>query len=141
MTDLDLTGRTALVTGGGNGVGTAICRALVDAGIFVWVNDIYEERADKVAADFVHVADASLDAIGSRSAERAAAFAERHRAARAHGSYADLIGDPDLDAIYIATPHPQHAAIALAAVANGKAVLVEKAFTATVAGAAAVIER
>jgi NAD(P)-dependent dehydrogenase (short-subunit alcohol dehydrogenase family) len=43
--------RTALVTGGGNGVGTAICRALVDAGVFVWVNDIYEERADKVAAE------------------------------------------------------------------------------------------
>jgi len=43
--------RTALVTGGGNGVGTAICRALVDAGVFVWVNDIYEERAAKVAAE------------------------------------------------------------------------------------------
>jgi 2-hydroxycyclohexanecarboxyl-CoA dehydrogenase len=43
--------RTALVTGGGNGIGTAICRALVDAGVFVWVNDIYEERAAKVAAD------------------------------------------------------------------------------------------
>ena len=43
--------RTALVTGGGNGIGAAICRALVDAGVFVWVNDIYEERAAKVAAD------------------------------------------------------------------------------------------
>jgi 3-oxoacyl-[acyl-carrier protein] reductase len=46
-----VTGRTALVTGGGNGVGTAICRALVDAGVFVWVNDIYEERATAVAAE------------------------------------------------------------------------------------------
>jgi NAD(P)-dependent dehydrogenase (short-subunit alcohol dehydrogenase family) len=43
-------GRTALVTGGGNGVGAAICRALVDDGVFVWVNDIYEDRAAKVAA-------------------------------------------------------------------------------------------
>jgi 3-oxoacyl-[acyl-carrier protein] reductase len=43
--------RTALVTGGGNGIGAAICRGLVDAGVFVWVNDIYEERAVKVAAD------------------------------------------------------------------------------------------
>ncbi len=41
-------GRRALVTGGGNGVGAAICRALVDAGAFVWVNDIYEERANQV---------------------------------------------------------------------------------------------
>jgi predicted dehydrogenase len=96
--------------------------------------------ADKVAADFAYVPDASLDAIGSRSAERASAFAARHGAARAHGSYADLIADPDVDAIYIATPHPQHAAIALGAIANGKAVLVEKTFTATVAGAVAVIE-
>jgi NAD(P)-dependent dehydrogenase (short-subunit alcohol dehydrogenase family) len=43
--------RTALVTGGGSGIGTAICRALADAGVFVWVNDIYEDRAAKVAAD------------------------------------------------------------------------------------------
>jgi len=47
----DLTGRTALVTGGGNGVGAGIAAGLVEAGAFVWVNDIYEERAAKVAAD------------------------------------------------------------------------------------------
>jgi len=95
--------------------------------------------ADKVAADFSHVPDAALVAVGSRSAERAAAFASRHGAARAHGSYADLITDPGVDAIYIATPHPQHRDIALGAIAAGKAVLVEKAFTTTVAGASAVI--
>jgi 3-oxoacyl-[acyl-carrier protein] reductase len=49
--DIDLSGRTALVTGGGNGTGAVICRALVDCGAFVWVNDIIEERAAKVAAD------------------------------------------------------------------------------------------
>jgi 3-oxoacyl-[acyl-carrier protein] reductase len=43
--------RTALVTGGGNGIGAEICRALVDAGTFVWVNDINGDRAAKVAAD------------------------------------------------------------------------------------------
>jgi 2-hydroxycyclohexanecarboxyl-CoA dehydrogenase len=49
--DIDLSGRTALVTGGGNGIGAEISRALVDCGAFVWVNDIIEDRAAKVAAD------------------------------------------------------------------------------------------
>jgi 2-hydroxycyclohexanecarboxyl-CoA dehydrogenase len=43
--------RTALVTGGGNGIGAEICRVLVADGVFVWVNDIVEDRAAKVAAD------------------------------------------------------------------------------------------
>jgi 2-hydroxycyclohexanecarboxyl-CoA dehydrogenase len=47
--EISCAGRRALVTGGGNGVGAAIGRALVDAGAFVWVNDIYEERAAEVA--------------------------------------------------------------------------------------------
>ncbi len=96
--------------------------------------------ADSVAKDFVHVPDAELVAIGSRSTARAESFAAKHGAARAHGSYAALIADADVDAVYIATPHPQHAPIAIAALRAGKAVLVEKAFTATVAGAAAVVE-
>jgi NAD(P)-dependent dehydrogenase (short-subunit alcohol dehydrogenase family) len=49
--DVDLTGKTALVTGGGSGVGSEICRTLVGAGAFVWVNDIYEDRAAKIADD------------------------------------------------------------------------------------------
>src|SRR5258708_15881048 len=49
--DIDLSGRRALVRGGGNGVGTEICAALVRAGAFVWVNDIYEDRAATVAAE------------------------------------------------------------------------------------------
>lgn len=91
--------------------------------------------ADKVATDFPYVPHAELVAVGSRSDERARAFAARHGIERAHGSYRQLIEDDAVDAIYIATPHPQHLAIGLAAVQAGKAVLVEKAFTATVAGA------
>jgi predicted dehydrogenase len=49
------------------------------------------------------------------------------------------MNDPEVDAVYISTPHPQHHAIALAAIAAGKAVLVEKTFTATVAGAEQII--
>ena len=74
-------------------------------------------------------------ACASRSSKRAAAFADRHGLERSYGSYRELIDDPDVDALYIATPHPQHHAIALAAIEAGKALLVEKTFTATVAGA------
>ncbi len=95
--------------------------------------------ADRVAGDFVHVPDAELVAVGSRSQERAQAFAVRHGIARAHGSYRELIEDPGVDVVYIATPHPQHHPIAMAAIAAGKAVLIEKAFTATVAGAEQVV--
>src|SRR5436309_15657376 len=49
--EIDCSGRTSLVTGGGNGLGTEICSALVRAGAQVWVNDIYDERAATVAAD------------------------------------------------------------------------------------------
>lgn len=95
--------------------------------------------AANVAADFPLVPDARLVAVASRSADRAAAFAADHGIARSHGSYREMIADPEVDVLYIATPHPQHHAIAVAALQAGKAVLVEKAFTATVAGAADII--
>ncbi len=92
-----------------------------------------------VAGDMPHVPHASLSAVASRSQQRAQEFAREFGAERAYGSYRAIVDDPDVDVLYIATPHPQHHAIALAAVKAGKAVLVEKAFTATVAGAEEVV--
>ena len=95
--------------------------------------------AENVVRDFDHVPDARVVAVASRSQQRADAFAARHGLERAHGSYAGIVADPDVDVLYVATPHPQHHPIALAALRAGKALLVEKAFTATTAGAAEVI--
>jgi predicted dehydrogenase len=96
--------------------------------------------AESVAPDFAHVEGAELVAVASRSEERAQAFADKHGIARAYGGYGGILGDEEVDVLYVATPHPQHEAVALAALAAGKAVLVEKTFTATVAGAERVIE-
>lgn len=98
--------------------------------------------AANVARDFGNVTRGEIVAVGSRDDERAAAFTATHApAARAHGSYVDLLQDPDVDAVYIATPHAQHAAHACLAIAAGKAVLVEKSFTATYAGAETVVNQ
>ena len=96
--------------------------------------------ADKVVPDFAHVPHAEVVAVGSRSLERAQAFATRHGIARAHGSYEALIADPEVDVLYVATPHRQHRDVALAAIRAGKALLVEKSFTTTVAGAEAIVD-
>jgi predicted dehydrogenase len=80
-----------------------------------------------------------VTAVGSRSAERAASFAEEFGISRAHGSYEELVSDPDVDVVYIATPHSLHAENALAALDAGKHVLVEKAFTLNAEQARAVV--
>jgi predicted dehydrogenase len=83
----------------------------------------------------------TVQAVGSRRADAAAAFAEKFTVPNVHSSYEDLVADPDVDAIYIATPHPFHAAQALLALEAGKHVLVEKPFTLTGAEAEAVTIR
>ena len=90
--------------------------------------------AEKVVEDFAVVDGARAVAVASRSLDRASAFAARHGIERAHGSYAEVLADPEVDVLYVATPHPQHHAIALGALRAGKALLIEKAFTATIAG-------
>lgn len=68
-------------------------------------------------------------AVGSRSAERAGAFASAFGLERSYGDYGRLAEDPEVDAIYVASPHSEHLEHAQLAVEAGKHVLVEKAFT------------
>ncbi len=85
--------------------------------------------ASAFVADLAGVAGSEVVAVGSRSPGPAQAFAERHAVRRWYGSHDDLLADPDVDVVYVATPHPHHVQGALAAVAAGKHVLVEKPFT------------
>jgi predicted dehydrogenase len=79
-------------------------------------------------------------AVGSRSLERAEGFAAEFGVERAHGSYESLVGDDDVDAVYVASPHSEHHDHALLALGAGKPVLVEKAFARNATEAAAVID-
>ena len=80
-------------------------------------------------------------AVGSRDQGRADLFAAAAGIERAHGSYAALVGDPDVDAVYVASPHAFHAEHALLALEAGKHVLVEKPFTLNRSEAAQVFDR
>jgi predicted dehydrogenase len=72
---------------------------------------------------------AELYAVGSRDASRAESFAREFGFRKAYGSYEELAADPDVDIIYIASPHSHHAEHALMCLRNKKAVVCEKAFT------------
>jgi predicted dehydrogenase len=82
----------------------------------------------------------TFSAVGSRTREHAEAFAAEFGIERAHGSYADLVADDQVDAVYVATPHVRHAEDALLAIRAGKHVLVEKAFTMTADEARTVVD-
>lgn len=82
----------------------------------------------------------TVSAVGSRTQESAEAFAAEFGIPRAHGSYEELAADPEVDAIYVSTPHPFHAENARLALEHGKHVLVEKPFTLNAEEAARVVE-
>jgi predicted dehydrogenase len=71
----------------------------------------------------------TVQAVGSRTLASSTAFGDKYSIPTAHDSYEALVADPDVDVVYIATPHPFHHANALLALNAGKHVLVEKAFT------------
>lgn len=70
-------------------------------------------------------------AVGSRDVARAQEFVDEHApGARPHGDYASLVADPEVDVVYVASPHSEHLEHALLAIGAGKHVLVEKAMAA-----------
>jgi predicted dehydrogenase len=85
--------------------------------------------ATKFCDDLALLPDHAVVAVGTRSAGSADAFAERFGVTRVHPSYAELAADSEVDAVYVATPHPGHHDAAMRAIEAGKAVLVEKPFT------------
>jgi predicted dehydrogenase len=70
-----------------------------------------------------------VEAVGSRSIDRAIAYAAKHGISKAYGSYRELVSDPELDVIYISTTHNAHVENAKLALEAGKHVLLEKPFT------------
>jgi dihydrodiol dehydrogenase / D-xylose 1-dehydrogenase (NADP) len=91
--------------------------------------------AHKFAKGLEGCENAVLHGVGSRSAERAAEFAEKYGATRSYGSYEELVDDPEIDAIYIANPHPYHKDSTILCLEHGKPVLCEKPFTVNAADA------
>ncbi|MGA2470267.1 MAG: Gfo/Idh/MocA family oxidoreductase [Solirubrobacteraceae bacterium] len=85
--------------------------------------------ASAFAADLELTDSGVVVAVGSRTIESADRFAERFDIPRRHASYEALVADPDVEVVYVATPHPMHHADTLLALRAGKPVLVEKPFT------------
>lgn len=86
--------------------------------------------AEKAAITLNGLTECEAYAVGSRSQETADAFAKKWNIPRAYGSYSELIADPDVDLIYVGTPHSHHYDVTKEALLGGKPCLVEKAFMA-----------
>ncbi|MDO4294136.1 MAG: Gfo/Idh/MocA family oxidoreductase [Eubacteriales bacterium] len=85
--------------------------------------------ASVMADTLAQMSTARCVAVASRSQEKAQQFAEKHGIARAYGSYEELLNDPRVELVYVATPHSHHYPHAKMALEHGKHVLCEKAFT------------
>lgn len=96
--------------------------------------------ANKFASDLALVDDAFLTAVASRDITKAKDFGIQHDALKAYGSYEDLFLDPNVDIVYIATPHVFHAALSVQAMELGKHVLCEKPLALNVNEASKMIE-
>ena len=85
--------------------------------------------AHKFATGLRALDDAQIVAVGSRSQDRADAFADTYSVPNRHASYEALAEDPEVDAVYVATPHPFHKENSILCLRAGKPVLCEKPFT------------
>ncbi len=84
--------------------------------------------ATAVADDF-RIAGINIQAVGARDLAKANEFADKFGIPNRHQGYEALVNDPEVDAVYISTPHPWHHQHALLALNAGKHVLLEKPFT------------
>ena len=84
--------------------------------------------ATSVADDF-QIAGITIQAVGARDLAKANKFADRFGIPHRHQGYEALVNDPEVDVVYISTPHPWHHQHALLALNAGKHVLLEKPFT------------
>jgi predicted dehydrogenase len=91
--------------------------------------------AETFAADLSFTESGRVTAVGSRTLDSANRFADRFDIPNRHASYEALVADPDVDVVYVATPHPMHHPNTLLTLQAGKPALVEKAFTMTAAEA------
>lgn len=85
--------------------------------------------AEKMAGTIREMPEITSYAIGARDLSRAQAFAEKFGIEKAYGSYLELVSDPEIDLIYVATPHSHHYDHVKLCLEHGKNVLCEKAFT------------
>jgi predicted dehydrogenase len=92
------------------------------------------------ATDLALLPEARLVAVGSRTQARADEFSLEFGGARGYPTYAELVADPEVDAVYVASPHPSHHEDVLLAVEAGKAVLCEKPFTLNAAQARELVD-
>ena len=95
--------------------------------------------ANAMAEAINGLAQVNAYAVASRSLEKAEEFAKKWHFEKAYGSYEELVSDPEVELVYVATPHSHHFAHAKLCVEHGKPVLVEKAFTANAKQAAELI--
>ena len=85
--------------------------------------------ANTLAATMARMEDVNLYAVAARDLDRAQAFAAQYGFDRAYGSYEEMLRDPNVELVYIATPHSHHAEHMKLCIEHGKNVLCEKAFT------------
>lgn len=97
--------------------------------------------ARKFASDLKWVDNGVLTAVASRDMATAQAFAADFPVPHIHDSYKALVANPDVDVVYVATPHALHCDNTLLCLDHGKAVLCEKAFAINTRQASAMIQR